>query len=384
MADYPEVVYWLTLINESGLKLNLIKSIIQRWSVVEKRVVAGLFDLSPLEWSTTFGLADDEAERVAMVHHQLAQQARVLSQWQAQGIEPIIRTDSRYPQRLAHILPPAKQPLLLWGQGDLTLLNEPTVAMLGSETPDESTAKFIDELMQVLVAEEIGLVSGYGRGLDRTAFEMMLATGGQALAMIPMGLNAFAKTTTKLKPAIGTQQIALISPFAPHIPFEEKFAEARNLLIDHLALALLILEPNENAQKRASAALERGLPVLVRPSDTAANRSLIDQGALLLTDTGEVLEMVQQAMVDESLVEQTVEEASSTPSFAASPSSTPSFTASPSSTPIVPVDSDDDYALHTEDMDPIDSDEAIEILSMGGEVPEILRRRLEESEEDDA
>jgi DNA processing protein len=375
MADHPEVVYWLTLINESGLKLNLIKSIIQRWSVVEKRAVTDLFVLSPLEWSTTFGLADDEAERAAMVHHQLARQAKALSQWQAQGIEPIIRTDPRYPQRLAHILPPAKQPLLLWGQGDLTLLNEPTVAMLGSETPDESTAKFIDELIQVLVAEEIGLVSGYGRGLDRITFEMMLATaGGQALAMIPMGLNAFAKTTAKLKPAVDAKQIALISPFAPHNPFEEKLAEARNLLIDHLALALLILEPNEDAQKRASAALERGLPVLVRPSDTAANRSLIDQGALLLTDTGEVVEMVQQAMVDESLVEQTDEEASSTPSFAVFPISTP----------LVPADSDDNYALHTEDMDPIDSDEAIEILSMGGEVPEILRRRLEKSEEDDA
>jgi predicted Rossmann fold nucleotide-binding protein DprA/Smf involved in DNA uptake len=192
--------------------------------------------------------------------------------------------------------------------------------------------------------------------------------------MIPMGLNAFAKTTAKLKPVVDAKQIALISPFAPHISFEEKFSEARNLLIDHLALALLILDPNEDAQKRASAALERGLPVLVRPSDTKANRNLIDQGALLLTDTGEVVEMVQQAMVDESLVEQTDEGVSSTPSFPASPISTP----------IVPVDSDDDYALHTEDMDPIDSDEAIEILSMGGEVPEILRRRLEESEEDDA
>jgi predicted Rossmann fold nucleotide-binding protein DprA/Smf involved in DNA uptake len=371
MIGYPETVYWLALINESGLKLNLIKSIIQRWCVVEKRPVADLFDLSPLEWTTAFGLADDEAERAARVSEKLAQQAKALPQWQAQGIEPLIRTDPRFPQRLTHTLPPAKQPLLLWGQGGLHLLNEPTVAILGNHPPDESTARFVDELMRVLVAEEIGLVSGYGRGLDRTTFEMMLATtGGRAVAILPMGLSAFAKTTSKLERAVKAEQLALISPFAPATSFQEKFAEARNLLIDHLALALLVLDPDDDVQARASAALNRGVPVFVGLADTAANRSLIDQGALLLTDTGEVVEMVQQAMIDDTLLEQAEDEP-----LSGFPSPSP-----PISAPAILSDSDDDYALRTEDVDPLDSDEALNILSIGGEVPEILRRRLKKSE----
>ncbi|MBN1218060.1 MAG: DNA-processing protein DprA [Anaerolineae bacterium] len=370
MVDYPEVVYWLTLVNESGLKLNLVKSIVQRWSVVEKRAVANLFDLSPLEWSTTFGLTDDEAEQVSALSDKLARQAKALDRWQAQGLEPLLRTDPRYPQRLAHILPPATQPLLLWGRGNLSLLNEPAVAVLGEQPPDEATAEFVDELMQVLVDEEIGLVSGYGRGLDRSTFEKMLATpDGRAMAVIPMGLGAFVKTTTKLETAVDAGQIALVSPFAPDIGFEERFAEARNLLIDHLALALLVLDPSQDAQARAGVALERGLPVLVRLSDTATNRSLIDKGALLLTDTGEVVEMVQQAMIDDTMLEQAEQEPLSP---------IPSLT-----TPLVLPDSNDDYALRAEDIEPIASDEALEILSMGGDVPEILRRRLKKSENDD-
>lgn len=371
MADYAEAVYWLALINESGLKLNLVKSIIQRWCVVEKRAVADLFDLSPLEWSTTFGLADDKAEWTAKVGDELARQAKALTQWQAQGLELLIRTDPRYPQRLAHTLSPAAQPLLLWGQGDLSLLNEPTVAVLGEKSLDEPAANFENELMQVLVSEEIGLVSGYGRGLDRTTFERMLATeGGRAIAIIPMGLSAFAKTTSKFEAVTKGGRVALVSPFAPNTPFDERFAEARNLLIDYLALVLLVLDPSADAQNRAGAALERGLPVLVRPSDTAANRSLIDQGALLLTDTGEVVEMVQQAMIDDTMLEQAEEEIVDAP--------TPSI-----SVPLISPDSTDDYALRTEEVEPIDRQEALGILSMGGEVPEILRRRLEKSEDDE-
>jgi len=370
MVNHPEIVYWLTLINESGLKLNLVKTVIQRWSVIEQRAVADLFDLSPLEWSTTFGLSADEGEKAASLSRKLEGQAQALAQWQAQGIEVLLRTDPRYPRRLAHLLPPAQQPLLLWGQGDLLLLNEPAVAVLGNE-PNESTTTFIDELMQVLVEQEIGLVSGYGRGLDRSTFETMLATdGGRAIAIIPMGLSAFTQTTSKLEEAIKAGQMALVSPFAPAITFNEKFAEARNLLIDYLALTLLVLDTDDDALARATGALERNLPVLVHPADNEATRQLIDRGAFLLTDPGEAIEMAQQAMVDDTLLEETPPP---------DPLPTPAMRAAP---PVLPDDSNDDYALHSEEMDPIDSDEAMDILSMGGEVPEILRRRLENSEED--
>ncbi|MEM7346701.1 MAG: DNA-processing protein DprA, partial [Chloroflexota bacterium] len=308
MADYPEVVYWLTLINESGLKLNLVKPIIQRWCISDGRPLSGLMELSQLEISSTFGLQDEEAKQILAMSGKLRQQAEAFKQWQSQGIVPIIRTDPRYPSRFAHTLPPAKQPLLLWGQGNLNLLNEPMVGMLGSEDSSEAGSEFVSEMMNALVSEDVGLVSGYGRGLDRTTFEAMLATdGGRAVAVLPIGLAAFAKTTSKLTPALEAQKIALVSPFGPNTTYQEKLAEARNLLIDHLALALLILHTDEESQKRGTAGLDRGIPVFVGLSDTAGNRTLIDQGALLLTDVGEVVEMVQQAMIDATMLDEAQE-----------------------------------------------------------------------------
>jgi DNA processing protein len=367
MSNYSEATYWLTLINESGLKLSLVKPIIQRWCVAEKRKLADLFELSPLELSTTFGLPDETTAQVIDSSQQLAAQAAALSRWQAEGLEPLIRIDPRYPKRLAYTLPPAKQPLVLWTRGPVDLLNRPGVTMLGRTDSEEATSRFIDELMVTLEAEEIGLVSGYGRGLDRMTCEAMLATeNGYAVAVLPMGLSAFAKTTGKLESVVESGQAVLVSPFAPDTPFQEKLAEARNLLIDHLTLALLIPESDEHAQARAMIALERGLPVFVK-ADTTGNRALLEQGALLLTDSGEVVEWVQQAMVD--LAVQEAEDEPPPEDLTAAPLA--------ATAPTDPPTSDEDYSLRSEEAPPLDSEEALEVLSLGGEIPEILRRRLQ-------
>jgi DNA processing protein len=371
MSSYPEPIYWLTLIYESDLKLNIVKPIIQQWCFAGGRSLAELFDMSPLEWSSRFGLSDDDGERAARARDKLSKQAAAVAQWRSQKIEPLIRTDPRYPKRLIHTLPPAKQPLVLWVRGALKLLHEPGVAVLGSQTADAATTALVEELMRTLVTERIGLMSGYGRGLDRFTFETTLAIeGGWAVTVLPMGLAAFAKSTSKLEAILAAERTVLVSPFAPDTSYQEKFAEARNLLIDHLALALLIPQADDDTLARAGAALERSLPVFVGMMDTALNRNLLDQGALLLTDSGEVVEMVQQALIDDELLD------SAEPLPDASTGFTPAVLTPPQD---VATQSTDSYTLHVEQVEPLDSDEALEILSLGGNVPEILKQRLQKA-----
>ena len=367
MSTYNEVVYWLTLINESELKLSLLKPIIQRWCITDNRSLAEIFTLSPLELTTTFGLSDQDAAQIIEAPQKLAAQAEALAQWKQQGIEPIIRIDPNFPKRLINTLSPAKQPLVLWGQGNAELLNLPSVTMLGHQEPDKSTKDFVDQLMAALVMEEIGLVSGYGRGLDRITFESMLTKDqGFTIAVLPMGLSAFAQTTNKLQDAVQNGRTLLISPFSPDMAYNDRLAEARNILIDHLSMALLIPESDDDSQARAIAALERGLPVFVK-ANTPSNRELLDHGALLLTDAGEVLEWVQQALVDAAIQEEDANLDAG--EFVSAPLSS---TALP---PLAPS-SDEDFKLRVDEVSPIDSEEALEVLSLGGEIPEILRQRL--------
>jgi len=375
MADFPEVVYWQALIQDSGLKLNVLKPMILRWCLTDNRQLADLFTLSGLELSTTFGLSEAEVGQLRHVAKKLPAHAGLLEKWQKEGIEPIIRTDIRYPRRLVYHLSLVMQPLILWTQGNPNLLNQPAVTMLGQPEANSETTAFVDELINTLEVEQIGLISGYSRGLDRTTFEMMLTTEqGFTVAMLPMGLSAFAKTTNKLSAAVYGGRTLLVSPFAPDAAYHDKLAEARNLLIDHLTLALLILESDDESQARAVAAISRGLPVFVR-RDTASNRELLGSGALLLTDPGEVVDWVQQAIVDDVMQETDDETPSATEYPIPSPANMP---------PHLAVDPADDYSLRAEVVPPIDGEEALNLLQLGGApIPEVLRRKLEKSAAND-
>jgi len=367
MSHYPEAVYWLTLIQDSGLKLNRIKPIIQRWCLVEQRSAADLFELTPLDWSTTFGLTNHEAEPLPALSQKLEAHHQAITAWQAQGIETLTRTDPRYPKRLGYPLPPVQQPLLLWAQGNLDLLSRPGLTILGQDSPTDPA--FFNELLDSLIQNKINLIGGYNRGLDRDSITAMLSAGGQAVAVLPMGLSAFAGVTASLIQPLKDGQITLVSPFTPDTHFQERLADARNLLIDHMALILLILEPNEEIQQRSAAALNRDVPVLMtRPQTiTDSHRALLGEGAILLTDTGEVIEMAQQAVLDAALADEEDEHEQ--------PPATPT---TPPPDNMLPAESNEDYALRVNDIGPIDPDEAEEILSMGGEIPQILQERLQE------
>lgn len=359
-----EAAYWLALINTGGLKLSALKELVQQWYLMEGKPIAELFNLSVAELSLHFNLPEAEAQSVLKSADTYADQLKLIETWQAQGISVVSLSHPHYPTRLLYTLPPVQQPLILWAKGATHLLSEPTVTVLGNPDPDEVTIEFVRELANILVEEEIGVVSGYGKGLDRTAFETMLDTPhGHAVAVLPMGLAAFSKITSKLDQYVAAERAVLLSPFAPDTPFKETLADARNLLVDSLAMALLVPQLDQESQPRSQAALERGMPVLVGNTDTPENRALIAAGAFLMTDPGEVVEMVQQAVIDNAMQAKQVQAPAAPPPPAAK-----------SATPL--LNDTDDYALGTEAVNPMDADTTLGILSAGGNIPSSLRERL--------
>lgn len=365
--SHNETAYWLALVNNSGLKLGQVKPIAQQWHLMEGKSIIQLFNLSVTELSLRFNLTEAEARGVLKAAETHQAQLALLDKWQAQGIHLLTLSHPHYPTRLIHSLPPKQQPLLLWAKGNTERLSEPTVTFLGKSEPGAEAINFVQDLSAILVVETIGVVSGYGKGLDRIAFESVLADeNGFAVAVLPMGLLAFRQLTAKLDEPVNKGQTVLLSPFAPDTPYKENLAEARNLLVDSLALALLVPEADEMALARAKAALERGMPVLVGMTDSPENRALIADGAFLMTDPGEVVEMVQQAIIDEALQVQLAQ----TPASEALPPS------SAQTSQLSLLGGEDDYALGTETADLLPANEALNVLSTLGNVPDSLRARL--------
>ncbi|MFQ5614792.1 MAG: DNA-processing protein DprA [Anaerolineae bacterium] len=365
MTSPPEVAYWLALIHHSRLKLNQLKPVIHHICLQQNQSLAVLFGMPSSEIEARFGLNVEEAQSILAAQAQLPKAAQQLERWQAGDIRLITRADPGYPLRLAYAMPLEQQPLLLWIVGPVTLLNEPAVAILGSTDPTESTQADLRELAAALAAEKINLVNGYGRGLERAAVEAMLETeAGRVLIFIPMGLAAFAGMARPLFKEAAAGRAALVSPFSPSTPFKPGLAAARNVLVDHLAYTLLVPQADTETKGRAIAALNRGASVFVGLQDSPDHRALIDAGALLMTDSGEIIEFVEQAIIDATL------QAEAGPPPGLEP-------ISPAS-PAISAPTDDDFSLSLPETEPLEAGEALKILSSGGQVPEVLKRRLEQ------
>lgn len=360
-----EAAYWLALVYASGVKLSIVKSVAQQWYLIEGKPLVELFNLPVAEVGLHFGISDADAEKILKSAKAHAQQMSLLEQWSAQGISLLPLSHPHYPVGLLKKVPPKQQPLFLWAKGNTEILKHATVTILGNPNPDDATIAEVTTLVADLAQEDIGVLSGYGKGLDRNAFEAMLALEqGRGVAILPMGLHAFEKFSKNLDPFIDAGRALLLSPFPPDTAFKDSFAAARNMLVDSLAMVLLVPYADELAQNRAGAALERGVSVLVGKTDTPENRALLDAGAFLMTDTAEVVELVQQAVIDSEIQSQAI----------------PPKVEKPIEKKITPpvelLNDTDDYKLHTDPVDALAADKAIEILSAAGELPNALRQRL--------
>ncbi len=77
-----------------------------------------------------------------------------------------------------------ESPGVLWAKGDLALLNNPKIALVGSRDLNESNAAFAWEVGEQAAKQGYTLVSGNARGADRTAQEACLNAGGSVIIVV--------------------------------------------------------------------------------------------------------------------------------------------------------------------------------------------------------
>ena len=99
------------------------------------------------------------------------------------GCEPITRVSDLYPLHLRKRLG-LESPGVLWARGDMGLLTQPMVALVGSRELREENWKFAAEVGRQAARQGYVLVSGNARGADRTAQESCLDAGGKVICVV--------------------------------------------------------------------------------------------------------------------------------------------------------------------------------------------------------
>lgn len=103
------------------------------------------------------------------------------------GCLPLARASRGYPRRLVTRLG-EETPGCLWYKGDISLLGQPTVALVGSRDIRENNAAFAREVGKQAARQGYVLVSGNARGADQIAQRACLHAGGRVICVVADGL----------------------------------------------------------------------------------------------------------------------------------------------------------------------------------------------------
>lgn len=106
-----------------------------------------------------------------------------LSRGKKLGCTPLTRVSDAYPLLLRKRLG-LDSPGVLWARGNLSLLEQPAVALVGSRELGEDNWTFAAEVGRQAALQGYVLVSGNARGADKTAQESCLAAGGRVISVV--------------------------------------------------------------------------------------------------------------------------------------------------------------------------------------------------------
>ena len=222
------------------------------------------------------GCSADLAQRILTLLSQDAQLQWYLGKGASLGCRPITRASAGYPEALRKTLG-LDAPAVLWYQGDPTILDTSTVALVGSRELERDNWDFAWEVGKQAALQGYTLVSGNARGADRTAQEACLEYGGRVISIV-------ADELIRQEPK---ERILYLSEDGYDLRFTAQRALARNRIIHGWGRKVFVaqsrLEKGGTWKGTEQNLSKNWTPVFCFADRTAATEALILRGATPVT-----------------------------------------------------------------------------------------------------
>ena len=200
-----------------------------------------------------------------------------------------------YPEKLREI---KKPPSRLYVKGNVELLKEFSISVVGSRTNTQYGEKMCKLFVKNLVNYNVNIVSGLALGIDSIAHKTCLEYGGKTIAVLPCGLeNIYPKQNIVLSEQIVKNGGLLISEYENNIKADSNKFRQRNRIVAGIGMGTLVVEAGERSGTSITAkdTILQGKPVFAIPSNLdnkkgkTTNR-LIQNGSHLVTSVEDILE----------------------------------------------------------------------------------------------
>lgn len=210
-------------------------------------------------------------------------------------IKKITLNDEIYPKRLRNIDNPPKQ---LYVIGNEKILNENTIAIVGSRVCTIEGAKIAKQFAEILSKNGICIISGMAKGIDTSAHIGTLKAGGKTIAVMGGGLkHIFPKENKELFYNIIANNGAVVSEYEEDIEPSAKGFIERNRIVSGLSMGVLIIEAKYRSGTAITAnfARKQGREIFCIPHSLEQKEGIgtnrqIKNGAKLVTTPEEIME----------------------------------------------------------------------------------------------
>jgi len=289
-----EATYWIALAHLPKWGHLKINNLIIKFYHENKISVEEFFQLSESDWRAKYLLDEKQISDLRQAKSELASNAFLAESYFSQGFELIPITSPEFSKALKGNLKAAHSPSVIYVKGNKKILDEKSIAIVGSRDASEVALHFTDNIAKLASKEYKVIVSGFAKGVDKQALDSAINYKGQSIIVLPQGIMTFGSGFTKYYKQIIDGDVLVLSTFFPKAPWKAELAMARNPIIYGLADEIYVAESSEKGGTWSGVidGLRKGRKIFVRQpeqSEKNANLILIQKGAISVDFNGAVI-----------------------------------------------------------------------------------------------
>ncbi len=210
------------------------------------------------------------------------------------GVKLVTFWDEDYPKLLRSSIAP---PAVLFCLGDIKLLNENCVAVVGTRRLTSYGKVVTKRIVTDLVKANLVVVSGMALGVDSEVHRAVLENDGKTVAVLGTGVDVCYPSSNRLIYERILRNGCVVSEYPLGTKAAKQNFPARNRIIAGICRATIVTEApvDSGALITARMAAEIGRDVFAVPGDIDRVMSegcnwLLKMGAIPLTDSSQILE----------------------------------------------------------------------------------------------
>jgi len=280
-----EAAYWITLAHIPGWGYAKMNRLIALFFIEQNIGIEEFFNLPDSELEKVYALHPEEIEELNTAKAELPNNAFLAEQLQNEGYELIPITSPDYSTTLKVNLKANHAPVLLYVKGNKQILQENSLAIVGSRDASEVSLKFADNIARMATKDFKVVVSGFAKGVDKKALDAAIGYTGHSIIVLPQGIMTFGTGFKTYYKQIVEGDVLVLSVFHPRAPWKVELAMARNPIIYGLADEIYVAESSEKGGTWSGVidGLRKKRKIYVRKpefTEENANGMLIKKGAI--------------------------------------------------------------------------------------------------------